>query len=282
MTASAVAAPATIVAALAFYIGTVRQETFSRYFGLDVSLLGLTPQDYMLRSTDTLVPFLVGVCVLLLVVAGGWALVGVSLQRRPAVRSLAAWFAIGLGVAAVAVGVWRLARPVPLTGTHRIGPLSLGLGALLLAAGVRLVVRHGPAQLRQLPSAVWTAATTATVVLLLAALFWAANDYARVQGAQRAQEMAAGLAALPGVVVHSDRQLHLSAAGVEEEVLPAETGDTGEPGADRYRYHGLRLLIRSDGRYFLIPASWSRTSGAVVVLPDDERIQLEFFPAGRP
>jgi hypothetical protein len=275
---AAVAAPVTIVAALMLHIGTVRQATLSRYFGLQVSVLGYTPQDLMQRSTDALVPFLIGVCVLLLVVVAAWALAAAMLQRYPQVEPVLAWGAIVLGTIGVAVGVWRLVLPVKLTGSYYlVGPLGLGLGIVLVAAGARLAVEHGFVPLRQLPAILWTTAAAATTVLILLALFWAANDYARVQGRARAEEFASSLGARPGVIVHSERQLQVSSPGVQEKMLTTADGE------HTYRYDGLRLWVRSGGRYFLIPTSWSRGgTDVVIVLPEDRQVQLEFAPGGRP
>ena len=47
-----------------------------------------------------------------------------------------------------------------------------------------------------------------------------------------------------------------------------------------YRYSGLRLLVMSGGKYFLVPDGWTRASGAVLVIPDTPDIRVEFFPGG--
>jgi hypothetical protein len=275
---STVAAPVSIVAALALYIGTVRQEALSGYFGLNVSVLGFTPQDYMLRSIDALVPFLVGLCGVLLLLVIAWALAAAGLQRHLHIRPFVAFAAIALGAILVTVGGWRLASlaKLPDNYLYLAGPLALGLGTALLVAGARLSVDHGLLKLRQLSATFWTIGAAASVVLLLVALFWAANDYARIQGDKRAEEIAGALGALPGVILHSERQLHVSSPGVQEAVLTSVAGE------HLYRYDGLHLLVRSDGKYFLIPTSWSRGGAdAVLVLPDDEQVQLEFAPGGR-
>ena len=46
--------------------------------------------------------------------------------------------------------------------------------------------------------------------------------------------------------------------------------------AYRYRYSGLRLLIRSGGKYFLLPGNWTRDAGTVIVLGDRPDYRFEF------
>src|SRR4051794_7830588 len=47
-----VAAPLTLITALLFYIGWVRTDQVYEHFGVDLSLVGLSNQDYILRSVD--------------------------------------------------------------------------------------------------------------------------------------------------------------------------------------------------------------------------------------
>lgn len=49
---SDVLAPLSVFAAFLTYIGWVRTRSFYDYFGVNLSLLGCTPQDYVFRSAD--------------------------------------------------------------------------------------------------------------------------------------------------------------------------------------------------------------------------------------
>ncbi len=158
---------------------------------------------------------------------------------------------------------------MPLRGLYLLGPAALGLGAVLIAyGGIPLVRELAP------PRWVYSVATGTVVGLVLVAVFWAANDYARVQGRHRALGLEHALTALPAAVVYSDARLHLGASGILEDVLDEEGG---EP---LYRYRGLRLLIRSGKKYFLLPTAWTRNQGAVVVLPDSDNLRFEFSSGG--
>ena len=72
------------------------------------------------------------------------------------------------------------------------------------------------------------------------------------------------------MAVYSARRLHLGSAAVVEQRLSRQ--DSGY----RYRYVGLRLLVRSDDKYFLLPDGWSRGASAAIVLADRADTRFEF------
>ena len=72
------------------------------------------------------------------------------------------------------------------------------------------------------------------------------------------------------MTVYTPQRLELEGDGVVERPL------RGDDLAYRYRYSGLRLLIRSGGKYFLLPDSWTRGSGAAIVLADSPDYRFEF------
>jgi hypothetical protein len=158
---------------------------------------------------------------------------------------------------------------VPLEGLYLLGPACLGTGALLLGFGAR----------RLAPSPVpngtgrWVSrvGSVAIVALVLVGMFWGANDYARAQGHDRAVQLARSLAGLPAATVYSEAPLGLGTTGVQE----TSTGTADNP---QYRYVGLRLLMRSDDAFFLIPEVWTPSDGSVVMLADRAGVRLEFSP----
>lgn len=74
------------------------------------------------------------------------------------------------------------------------------------------------------------------------------------------------------MTLYSERPLHLGGTGVTETPL------AGEDAAYRYRYDGLRLLIRSGGNFFMLPTQWTRQDGVAIVLRDDPSVRLELRP----
>jgi hypothetical protein len=76
------------------------------------------------------------------------------------------------------------------------------------------------------------------------------------------------------VSVYSERSLGVDGTLARADRLPGP--DERYP----YRYSGLRLLVMSGGKYFLVPDGWTRESGAVLVIPDTADIRVEFSPGG--
>jgi hypothetical protein len=256
--------------ALLVYFGWRRSEAHAARLGIDESLLGMSTQDYVLRSIGSLLG-------LLLVIGGGglcslwihhkmtrlWDLYRCGAMPRAVVVGVS-WAAAVLGVATPVVvyalrGLW--------TESMYVGyPLSLGAGLLLILSGAWLRSRLTSNQLAG------SNLVRLFLSLVLGVLvFWAASNRAEVLGNQLADEFAAGVRLQVRVTVFSEQRLHLDAAGVTEDVLQ------GDNGAFRYRYRGLRLLEHTGEKYFLVPDTWNQLDGTVIVLIDhDNRLRFEF------
>jgi len=272
-----VVAPTTLVTALAYYFGWVLTNSRASYFGIDASALGYSTQDYLLRSADALFVPLGSVFVLAL---GGVWLHAFALRqlRRPAARPrlrIAAWAAVGVGGVLFALGVWAVFKPVSFSPHYLFRSASPGIGIALLAYGLALLERIGAAergQPRRTESIASVRATAIALVALLVVLsgFWTASEYAEALGRGRAQQLAATLHLRPQVTVYAPKRLAIDAGGVSEERL------AGDDVAYRYRYSGLRLLVRSGGQYFLVPDGWTRRDGTAIVLADSSSYRFEF------
>jgi hypothetical protein len=103
-------------------------------------------------------------------------------------------------------------------------------------------------------------------VVVFLSVFWATKDLARALGRGQARTLERSLARQPGATVYSERRLYLP--GVHEAALSG--------GGYRFRYTGLRLLVRSGGRYLLIPDGWTHARGVALVLSDDDSMRVEF------
>lgn len=267
----AIIAPATLLAALAYYFG--RRYTFERtaYFGIDLSLLDLSDQDYVLRSVDALFVPLAWLALATLVALQLHLLVKGRLQDRKARAALRLLERICLiiGGAVFLVGIYGLTHPLDPRLPAFFQPLSLGLGALVLGYGIylrgtlrgqRATPRGGLGQLR--------GALVGLFVVL--SLFWAAADYARAVGRQRAVETGANLKAQPAAAVFSKDRLGLRGPGLVEKRFPG----TLYP----YSYQGLRLIYRSGKTYFLVPERWSPSQGPAILLTESPALRFEFRP----
>lgn len=278
-TARLVVAPTTLFTAVLFYFGWVYTASRALYFGIDPSTLGYSTQDYILRSAD---PVFLPVTALLIVGLGVvWLHASlwrwITTARDTGAVRFAGPALVAAGVALVANGVAGVVDH-PLVGPRNIvTPASLGAGVGLVAYGVCVRRRWsgcspGGADRPESPRWLPSVSSTLVILILIATLFAAVGDWADGIGRQRAILLAHRIPDLPGVVVYSPQRLQVDAAGVRVETV----GDADS--AYRFRYSGLKLLIRSGGKYFLIPARWNRTDGVTLVLPDRDNLRFEFTP----
>lgn len=255
-------APATFLTAVLFYYGYVSSRAQYRYFGLDVDTIGLSTRDYVMRSPQ---PLLVP---LLLVPAIGAGLLVVErvLQSRVPLEMLrsATW------ASTVILGAGLLM----LFGYAWIGewPYYPMVTPLVLAAGLLALV--------------WcwrrTGGRPTTVALALIAVavcvFWATATLAQWTGLGAAQRTARNLDQLPAVVMDTRERLYLGLtpdSGVTESDVSG-AGVAEEDQAFRYRYRGLRLLIQSGDRMFLVPEQWTPSNSTLLVETADVRVRFRF------
>jgi hypothetical protein len=269
-----VIAPTTVITALAFYFGWTLTNARVSYFGIDVSALDFSTQDYLLRSADALFVPLGAVLALALLAVWLHALVTRALEdgsRRPQLRR-AAGVAIVAGCLLFALGVTAVFTPLPFSPHYLLAPASPGVGIGLLAYGVYLTSRLDHARRCAGAGAPWTRPLSVTLVWLLIVLsgFWTASEYADALGRGRAQALARALDGRPRVAVYAPRRLHITGDGVTEQRLH------GGDAAYRYRYAGLRLLVHSAGKYFLVGSGWSHARGVAFVLADSPPYRFEF------
>ncbi len=260
----AVLAQGTVLTALLFYFGMLHAHYMFAYFGVNYTVLGLTAQDFLIRSAD-------GLFVPLTVVA--------------AVSLTALW---------LFRAIWpRLPGPARRLLVHAAGPVAGALGLLaILLAGVAFVDPRpfdafpwlaGSCLAVGVPLAAWAfrsrrrstsfaavAEWTACFVLVAVGLFWAAGDYSSAVGTGRAQNIAAGLPQSADVVLFSEKALQSRVAGVVETTC-AGSG---------FRYDGLKLVMQAGDRYVLLPATWTPATGSAVVLPRSDGVRLEFAAPG--
>jgi hypothetical protein len=271
-----VVTPTTVVVGLMIYIGSVRTNTMYRNLGVDQSLLGLSPQDYALRSvgSTTLEPLVVVLLGLLIALFAHALLIRHVSRHRATVR----WFVVVLGMLGLAgatIGVLHMAGWVDWWTAAPFVPLCLGLGVLALGYSVSLYVILNPTQASSAlqPAPLRIIRRTVFAALLAILLLWSIAQYAELRGQAVAGTLRQNPARLPGVVVYAPQRLYLEGPGITESRLPDAAAKY------RYRYAGLSLLTRSNQRYFLLPVCWATARQArAIALPDDPSLRLEFFP----
>jgi hypothetical protein len=201
---SSFVAPLTLVTALLFYFGYVSTREFFRYFGIDVDIIGLSSQEFVMRSPGAL---FIPVMVLLLLAAG--LIVGhrvlrrrvlaASVARQRTVVGAIAW----TGIAFILIGL-ALAFLVPVLGGSSyaalLTPLSLAIGAGLAA--------YAASTARSLGSTgVGRSVVVLLVVVMAAGAFWCTATIAQWWGLGQARALASDLTSLPAVVLDTKDRL---------------------------------------------------------------------------
>ena len=271
-----VVAPTTVIAAMLFYFGYVSTTAEFAWFGVSIGSLDLSYQEVLLRSAGALYVPLGIVLVVSLVclwIHAATRSARASGNHTTALKRLAlggivvgtALFVRGI----IGVVVPDLARNEALATT----PLCLGFGIVLIAygrsvrqsLGVPVVVAGG---------ARWVevAARVAVAGIVVVALFWASNSFAAAYGAGRGRAAAEQLESRAAVVLDTTERLYADYDGLAEEALPSHEGQVY-----KFRYHGLRLLIESNDRLFLVPVGWTADEGAVLVVADDDRARMQLY-----
>lgn len=260
--AAGIVAPVTLITALLFYFGYVSARSQYEYFGIDVDTIGLSTQDYVMRSPQ---PLLVPLLVLSLL-----AVAGLLLHRaiQPRAGLVAVRRARLVAIVVLALGVLGLFLYPVLGGFAYyavVVPVVIGLAAAALA-----YLSYLTTALEDVRPQVALISLLAVVTLTCA--FWATATTAQYSGRGLAKSAAKQLNRFPVVILDTKERLHLRSPGVEETALQPSPGQTFN-----YRYRGMRLLIVGENRLFLVPHQWSASDTTLVVpLNDSIRVQFQF------
>jgi hypothetical protein len=262
--AGTIVGQAAFLTALLYYFGWVRTGAIFSYFGIDQGMLKYSSQDYLLRSAG--IAFKPAVLLLLsaaILYGYRFALKAIS-RKGPRV-----------GRALQAVTIIFAAALLAIGGGRVFGILSVGaplFNAVALAAGAavaEIAASVAPASSTSRPAVMVRQAMILGLVIV--GSFWACAIYAQNIGTRLAIGWAGNLQARPSVVIYSADDLRLSGEGVVTTKL-------GESGL-RFRYSGLRLLIYSNERWFLLPENWHRSEQTpAIVLRDSTTIRVEMSP----
>jgi hypothetical protein len=309
-----IAAPVTVLGALLFYFGYVSSASEYAYFGIDVDTIGLSTQDYVMRSPQTLlVPLLVltlasaGFLTLNTAVRGriasavAHAVAGVDsaepvadpAQHVEHIRHMLQRSRVfGLGILIVGVVLlftYSYVRDWALYGL--VTPLLIALGAATIAYASRVLNLLQRLQEQQAPGTAKDARPVRaapviadssvlarrTAGVLIYVVIAASIFWAT---ATFAQWSGLGLA-------HYDAEHFYNLPNVildtKERLFLRDLGieETVLPPSEgqtfHYRYRGLRLLIEGQDRMFLVPDEWSASDSTLVVpLDGSVRVQFQF------
>jgi heme/copper-type cytochrome/quinol oxidase subunit 2 len=277
---ASVVAPITIISALLFYFGYVSSRAQYAYFGIDVDTIGLSTQDYVMRSPQPLlVPLLVLVMIAVALVALHLWVTAWLGRARPERARIVTHRALYIGLVILAAGITLIILYPVLADWpyyNLVTPIIVAVGAGVVAYSWRLVSRLPP-QPDALPSPAGSPALrrmglVLLCVLVAATLFWSTATIAQWSGRGLARQDARHLDDLPRVILDTKERLYITDPFIKETALPASEGQTF-----RYRYRNLRLLIQGKDRMFLVPDAWSASDSTLVVpLDDSVRVRFQF------
>jgi hypothetical protein len=262
-------APTALLTAWLYYIGWVKTNRQASYFGIDPSLLNYSTTDYVLRSVTSLLGPAGALLISLLVIGAARRAINRIEPGQWAYRHFRGTgrVATATGSVLVIIGGLYLNRVGVVGFASVLAAVGLLGGGLLLLLGRYLSVL---AERRSDSDADIDAMEILVIGLILAAGLFAAGFFYAVQvGEITAQALERHLPEAPEVHLLSAQDLELG-GGTACEPLRADD-------AFRCRYTGLRLLVSSNDRLFLVPGDWGQAANSyvhVVALGDNIRIDV--------
>lgn len=255
----AVLANVGVLTALLVYFGWVRSERFASFIGIDEAVLGMTVDDYVRRSVQSvfILPLVAAVAGIAWVAFDHWW----RTRRRThgpddsVVVFVARWMWV-LAVAVIAAGLacWLIRTTTAFVAAPLVSATGLLIGLYALSLRGTL---PGATPLAPFAEGVLRGAVA---LLVAVGLFWTARNLAWVEGTELARAFPDQVPTLPSLEIDSDERLDLVAPGVTESCRLDGDGI-------RYHYRGLKYLESTGGNYFLISEQWTFDYGVVAVLP---------------
>lgn len=261
----------TVLAALGVWYGYELTLARARYFGLDPSVLDYTTSELLLRTAPAVIAPLLYLLMVLIALVSLHAIVR-WLQRH---RRWAYPIRVGAAVTGL-MGLLLVVGGVVVVGDHNflakhpaLRPMMLPLGLLFVFYATWLIGRRSARPITAMGSPKGAMGLTAGVVLI--STFWSFSEAAEYAGARDSYILFNNaFGDLPRVIIYSDKELLISAPGVERTTVG------NSESLYHWRYQGLRLLVHSGDKYFLIPAGWASTEHSAIVLADEPGLRFEF------
>lgn len=254
-----------LISALLYYFGWARTQATFGQFGISLSLLDLATTEYILRSINSAFPPLIGLGITITALSAThrrW--VRPALDRPADARShkvvchiLRVIQILGsAGLALAAIGV---------IAQDSIGkPLASWLPAVLFVGASALI--YGDAVFAQRSGI----QSGILVTLAVIGALWLVTAHAQRTGTEFAHRYVATLPNQPEIILYSADRLAVSGPGVTVDQISQDGSRF------KFRYAGLRMLIHTNDRYFLVASGWqaSRDPMYVIATGDDTRIDV--------
>ncbi|MFI9455768.1 hypothetical protein [Amycolatopsis sp. NPDC052450] len=266
---AAIVSQTTILVALLYRIGWIRANATAEYFGIDITLAGFTPSDYLLRSLNSIIhPLLVlslcTVAFFALIDRLARALSSVSHDQRQRLTKRILRTARPVGGTLLLIGVAGiLTNSAPHWPTATLPPLSLFFGAAILGYTTHL------ARTSIHQKSIQHVRTLALIALCGLGLMLTVEKYAENVGRNVAIYDAQDLLSRPEIRLHSKTDIDIVGTGVSLSHNPAPEQKF------HYRYDGLRLLVHSNNHLFLVSKQWERGKSRVFIVKNDDTVRID-------
>ncbi|MGH3567069.1 MAG: hypothetical protein ACRDRH_13750 [Pseudonocardia sp.] len=271
--------PVTLVVALLVYFGWVLLIARSSALGFDVTILAeASIPAHLIRSVGALYFPLVVLTVVALTLLWLDRRLRARLDDRRRLRSL---LRLSGAVPVVVVALGLIAAVLSLNGPV-LRAYAVLAAPFLLAAAV-LAFCYGNSLRRAVRGRLPTrrdrvlgerrfAGSLLSGFLVALLLFAGVDGFAKVVGRGLARQVVENPAQYTKpVLLYSRDDLQLDPADAMRTVLANQEQD-----GYHYRYEGLRLVFVDSGSYFLIPLTWQRSQGKLIVLREDG-LRIEFI-----
>lgn len=273
ITALGLLAPTGVVAAIFYYFGYVSSKSFYYYYGISVSALDISSNQYFAESADALFRpvVLLVLLALALLLLDRWVQERLRRTSRRTGRRLlrasllfAALVALSglLGLVRDSAGAWSA--------------LGLAGAALFIEYVLSVAARHrrSASPSPEVAEPGHAVRRGLLIALALLCLFWSVAHLAAERGTSRARVIELTLSQQPQAVVYSDKDLRLNGPGIGMMTL------SGDSAGYSHVYNGLRPLLYGRGRWLLLPKGWTHDNGATVIVLDDNpgHVRVDLAP----
>jgi hypothetical protein len=268
-----IASQAALIAALLYYFGRVHTNAVCAWFGVDMSTLGLSTTEYVVRSLNVSIPPVVLCALFVLVLLTGARHVDTAVKR---VRDHPGWYrAAAIGTAVVIV----MAVGVVLNGISSLSTNWISRGypmpvAMLVLAVAVLVARRLFPRTDSAPSTTDRLWSLTLGAFVLAGVLWLITLYAAGDGNRAAREKADTLRSPTSndLILLSENLLAIRGPGIQVDPI------TADGSRYRFQYSGLRLLFRTAHEFVVVPAEWQKGRDHVAFIPIDDSTRFDVVP----
>jgi hypothetical protein len=253
-----------VISSALYFFGYIRASYTFGHYGVDLGLLRFSAQDYILRSGFA--AFSPVVCLLLIY---GFLVCIVEFRQLARAgrsrRHKATVGALEIAFSTFALSILGTSAAILRGQINPLAFLSIAVSAAALVAISRLTSNWPPKKL-----SLWLSLLPALIGMSVVLLFLGVYVQAASSGAAVAQNIDENLEARPSVLLYSDTNLAITDG---QGVLTAEVQGAGE----KYKFvtSGLKLLIYSGDRYFLMRSNPDRSPSEVLIVPSSSNVRLD-------